>query len=198
MVLVPSKGMRAVAEGLAGGGPRYVVVDTTFSTVNMGDVAVAALRKEGVPARDIVRATVPGFKDLAVECKRRLDAGAEIAIACGFVGAAEIDKVCGHEASLGIMQARLATGKHILECFVHEDEADDDATLIRVATNRVAEHAVNAFWLLEKPDELIKRAGTGQRQGYDDVGPATPGRARPKRDAPRALDRPARKTLGGR
>lgn len=181
--------------------PRYVVVDTTFSTVDMGAVAVATLRSHGIPTADIQRLTVPGFKDLAVECKRRLDAGAHIAIACGMAGAAEIDKVCAHESSLGLMSARLATNKHILECFVHMDEAKDDAELIRITHNRVSEHATNAFWLLEDPAQLVRRAGTGQRQGFEDVGAADaakPAAARPNQPkAGRAVDRKAAKTIGG-
>ncbi|MEA3166352.1 MAG: riboflavin synthase, partial [Thermoplasmata archaeon] len=79
--------------------------------------------------------------------------------------------------SLAIGQAQLMTSTHILEVFVHMDEARDDAELVRIATNRVAEHAVNAYWLLERPEELVKRAGTGQRQGFSDLGPADPARS---------------------
>ncbi len=156
---------------------RYGVVDTTFSTVNMGDVAVATLKTVGIPDARIVRRTVPGFKDLAVAAQQLIQrAGCDIVIACGMVGPEPIDKQCGHEASLSIAQAQLATSTHVLEVFVHMDEASSDAELIRVAENRVAEHAVNAYWLLEKPEELVKRAGTGQRQGFQDLGPAAPER----------------------
>jgi riboflavin synthase len=58
------------------------------------------------------------------------------------------------------------------------DEARTDAELIAICKNRVAEHAVNAFWLLERPEELAKRAGTGQRQGFSDLGPADAGRGK--------------------
>jgi len=37
---------------------------------------------------------------------------------------------------------------------------------------RSREHAVNAVKLLFKPESLIREAGTGQRQGFEDVGPA--------------------------
>jgi riboflavin synthase len=154
----------------------YGVVDTTFSTVDMGGIAVRTLRGLKVPDDRIVRVTVPGFKDLAVAAKRLLEKGASIAIACGMVGPEPIDKQCGHEASLAIAQAQLMASAHILEVFVHMDEAGSDAQLVRIVENRVAEHAVNAYWLMERPDELLKRAGTGQRQGFDDVGPADPQR----------------------
>lgn len=154
------------------GPPHYAVVDTTFSTVNMGDVAVATLREQGIDASRIHRVTVPGFKDLAVGCKRLIEDGCAVAIACGMPGPEPIDKQCAHEASLAIGQAQLMVSTHILEVFVHMDEVATDAELIAVCKNRVAEHAVNAIWLVEKPEELLRRAGTGQRQGFADVGPA--------------------------
>jgi riboflavin synthase len=157
--------------------PTYGVVDTTFSTVNMGDVAIAQWRKLGIAPARIRRRTVPGFKDLAVAAKQMIeDDGCAIVLACGMPGPEPIDKQCGHEASLAIGQVQLLTSRHVLEVFVHMDEARDDDELIRICRNRVAEHAVNAYWLLEKPRELVARAGTGQRQGFDDIGPANPKR----------------------
>lgn len=154
------------------GPPHYAVVDTTFSTVDMGAVAVETLRGLGIAAERIHRVTVPGFKDLAVACKRLIEQGCSVAVACGMPGPEPIDKACAHEASLALGQAQLMTSTHILEVFVHMDEAATDAELIAVCRNRVAEHAVNAYWLTEKPDELVRRAGTGQRQGFADVGAA--------------------------
>lgn len=156
--------------------PVYGVVDTTFSTVNMGAVAVRTLHGLGIPESRVVRRTVPGFKDLAVAAQRMVEEGCDVVVACGMVGPEPIDKQCGHEASLAIAQAQLMTSTHILEVFVHMDEAKDDAQLIQVTENRVGEHAVNAYWLMEKPEELVKRAGTGQRQGFGDLGPADPKR----------------------
>jgi riboflavin synthase len=158
-------------------GPRYGIVDTTFSTVDMGAVAAETLLGLGIAPGRIVRRTVPGFKDLAVAAKQMVERdGCAIVIACGMPGPEPIDKQCGHEASLAIGQAQLMTSTHILEVFVHMDEAQGDAELIAICRNRVAEHAVNAYWLLERPEELAKRAGTGQRQGFADLGPADPAR----------------------
>jgi riboflavin synthase len=157
--------------------PRYGVVDTTFSTVDMGAIAVEALRGAGIAADRVSSVTVPGFKDLAVAAKILIERhGCGIVLACGMPGPEPIDKQCGHEASLAIGQAQLMTSTHILECFVHMDEARSDAELIRICQNRVAEHALNLVWLLERPEELRKRAGTGQRQGFSDVGAADPAR----------------------
>lgn len=169
---VPTPPVANVQPALHGPVPHYAVVDTTFSTVDMGAIAVATLRQQGIPATRIHRVTVPGFKDLAVACKRLIERGCAIAIACGMPGPEPIDKQCAHEASLSLGQAQLLTSTHILEVFVHMDEAKTDAELIAVCRNRVAEHAVNAVWLAEKPEELLRRAGTGQRQGFADVGPA--------------------------
>ncbi len=148
------------------------IVDTTFSKVNMGDIAIDELKKQGTGFR-IIRRTVPGFKDLAVECKILIEKeGCDIVMALGMPGPEEIDKQCAHEASQGIMMAQLLTNTHILEVFVHMDEAKDDRELIWLTERRVREHAVNAYNMLFYPDRLVKQAGTGQRQGFDDVGPA--------------------------
>jgi riboflavin synthase len=63
------------------------------------------------------------------------------------------------------------TNRHIIEVFVHEDEAPDDKTLAILASRRAEEHALNAVLLLFYPEKLTKMAGTGQRQGYEDAGP---------------------------
>lgn len=158
--------------------PRYGVVDTTFATVAMGRIAIDALLAQGIAPQRIFHRTVPGFKDLAVAAKQMIEqGGCDIVVACGMVGPEPIDKQCGHEASLAIGQAQLMTSTPILEVFVHMDEAATDAQLIAVCRNRVAEHAVNAYWMMEKPEELVARAGTGQRQGFADLGAADPRKA---------------------
>jgi riboflavin synthase len=37
---------------------------------------------------------------------------------------------------------------------------------------RSREHALNVVKMLSRPEKMIKEAGTGQRQGFEDVGPA--------------------------
>ncbi len=151
---------------------RIGIVDTTFARVNMGDIAIDELKKQGT-GFEIIRRTVPGFKDLAVECKILIEKeGCDIVMALGMPGPEPIDKQCAHEASQGIMMAQLLTNTHILEVFVHMDEAKDDKELIWLTERRVREHAVNAYNMLFHPERLIKQAGTGQRQGFEDVGPA--------------------------
>ena len=63
------------------------------------------------------------------------------------------------------------TGKHVIEVFVHEDEAGDEKELRWLAERRAREHAVNAFDLLFRPERLERNAGKGLRQGFEDAGP---------------------------
>lgn len=149
------------------GRPVVAVVDTTFARFDMGSVALEELNN--FPVRTI-RSTVPGVKDLGVECKRLLDSGADIALACGMVGGADIDRQCAHEASLGIQMAKMMTTKHILEVFVHENEAKDEKDLTALFEDRTRKHARNAARLLLEPQWLIKHAGHGLRQGRADAG----------------------------
>jgi riboflavin synthase len=148
------------------------IVDTTFARVDMASAAIKKLN-ELTSRIKIVRYTVPGIKDLPVACKKLIEEeGCEIVMALGMPGKAEKDKVCAHEASQGLMLAQLMTNKHIIEVFVHEDEAKDDKELEWLAKRRAEEHAENVYYLLFKPEYLRKNAGKGLRQGFEDAGPA--------------------------
>ncbi|HUK38368.1 MAG TPA: riboflavin synthase [Methanomicrobiales archaeon] len=150
---------------------RIGVADTTFARVDMGRFAVDELKKHA--SVSIERATVPGIKDLPVACKKLIEErGCELVMALGMPGAAEKDRACAHEASQGIILAQLMTNRHIVEVFVHEDEAGDARELAWLAERRTREHAVNAVKLLGSPQALQREAGTGQRQGFPDAGPA--------------------------
>jgi riboflavin synthase len=61
--------------------------------------------------------------------------------------------------------------KHIIEVFVYEDEAKDEKELAWLAESRAREHAINALELIFKPENLIKKAGKGLREGFKDAGP---------------------------
>ena len=155
---------------------RIGIADTTFARYDMARAAIAALKREA--SVEIVRYTVPGIKDLPVACKKLLeDEKCEIVMALGMPGKEEKDRMCAHEASSGLIMAQLMTNRHIIEVFVHEDEAPDEPTLARLAEKRTAEHAQNAVRLLFYPEKLIRLAGTGQRQGYEDAGPIVGGSA---------------------
>jgi riboflavin synthase len=153
---------------------RIGVVDTMFARYDMGAEALDELKQcPGYGSRfEVVRRTVPGFKDLAVECKRLIEQqDCRIVVALGMPGKAAIDQVCAHEASQGLMQAQLMTSTHILEVFVHENEEDDPVRLAAVCQDRARKHALNAYWMLYEPEQLVRQAGQGVRQGYEDAGP---------------------------
>lgn len=148
------------------------IADTTFARVDMGGAAISELKGMGTGFK-IVRYTVPGIKDLPVACKKLLEEqGCDIVMALGMPGGKAIDRQCAHEASTGLISCQLMTNKHIVEVFVHADEAKDDKELAWLAERRAREHARNTYYLLFKPEELARNAGKGLRQGYEDAGPA--------------------------
>ena len=147
------------------------IVDTTFARYDMATSAIRELGDTGTGFR-IERYTVPGVKDLPVACKKLIEErNCDIVMALGMPGPMEKDKVCAHEASTGLIRAQLMTNKHIIEVFVHADEAKNDAELASLADSRAREHALNVYDLLFRPERLTSRAGTGQRQGFEDEGP---------------------------
>ena len=150
---------------------RIGIADTTFARYDMAASAIAELKSQGTGFR-IERVTVPGVKDLPVACKKLLEErDCELVMALGMPGGKDIDKVCAHEASTGLIRVQLLTNRHIIEVFVHEDEAKDGKELAWLADRRSREHAVNAYDLLFRPGRLQKLAGKGQREGFDDAPP---------------------------
>jgi riboflavin synthase len=149
------------------------IVDTMFARTDMGAMAIDEIKK-GYPEVEIVRRTVPGVKDLPVECKKLLEGGCASAMAIGMVGGAPVDQVCAHEASQGIQQVKLLTNKHVIEVFVHENEAWSEKEFLEICENRVRKHAHNTVLLVTDPEKLIEYAGKGVRQGKEDEGPVDP------------------------
>ena len=146
------------------------IADTTFARFDMGHAAIDEL-KSNVTGFKIIRYTVPGIKDLPVACKKLFDEQeCDIVIALGMPGAMPIDKQCAHEASMGLISVQLLCSKHIIEVFVHEDEAENESELSWLAERRTREHARNVIDLLFNPQKLIKNAGKGLRQGFEDAG----------------------------
>jgi len=144
------------------------IADTTFARFDMADSAVDELRKIGTGFR-IEHYTVPGIKDLPAACKILFDRGCDLVMALGMPGSKTIDKQCAHEASSGLINLQILSGKHILEVFVHEDEAGNDKELAWLMDRRTREHAVNAYNLIFHQDVLQKNAGKGLRQGFEDA-----------------------------
>ena len=146
------------------------VADTTFARFDMAKSAIDELRSNNTGFK-IIRYTVPGVKDLPVACKKLFDEKeCDIVIALGMPGKEPIDKQCAHEASTGLIQAQLMCNKHIIEVFVHEDEAKDEKELAWLADMRAREHAINCSDLLFNPEKLTKMAGKGFREGFEDAG----------------------------
>ena len=145
------------------------IADTTFARYDMGKAAIDQLKKMGTGFK-IMRYTVPGVKDLPAACRRLFDKGCDLVMALGMPGGKPIDKQCAHEASTGLIQLQIMLGKHIIEVFVHEDEAVDEKELKFLMDRRTREHAENAYNLLFHPEILQKNAGKGLRQGFEDAG----------------------------
>ena len=88
-----------------------------------------------------------------------------------MAGPKPIDKQCAHEAAMGLQIVQLMTNKHILEVFVHMDEAKKEKEIYQIAKNRAEKHALNALALLKDKTALTPYAGMGRRQGKADNGP---------------------------
>lgn len=151
---------------------RIGIADTTFARYDMARSAIDELQSH-ITGFKIIRYTVPGIKDLPVGCKILFDQHeCDIVMAFGMPGAQPIDKQCAHEASMGLISTQLMCNKHIIEVFVHEDEAKDEKELVWLADQRAREHALNVVDLLFHPEHLTKQAGLGKREGFTDAGPA--------------------------
>ncbi len=149
---------------------KFGIVDTTFARYDMGSAVVDELNSTGT-GFVTVRYTVPGIKDIPVAAKKLIEEQqCDIVIACGMPGPKPVDKNSAQVASMGIMQVQLMTNTHVIEVFVHEDEAKTPDELAWLCNRRAREHALNAYYLLFNPGKLTENAGKGLRQGYDDVG----------------------------
>jgi len=146
------------------------IADTTFARFDMAQSAIDEMKLNNTRFK-IIRYTVPGIKDLPVACKKLFEeSNCDIVLALGMPGAQLIDKQCAHEASMGLIQTQLLCNKHIIEVFVHEDEAKDEKELAWLTDRRIREHALNVLDLIFKPENLTKNAGKGLRQGFEDAG----------------------------
>jgi len=149
---------------------RVGIVDTMFARVDMYPFVLEAFKDAGWKP-EIVRRTVPGVKDMPVEALGMLNGGCDIVITLAMGGGAQVDYTCVHESCASLQQVMLMTGKHVVDVVVHRNEAKNDAKLLSICRNRAYKHAINTYWLLNRPEELTKRAGTGERQGFENEGP---------------------------
>jgi len=151
---------------------RVGIVDTTFARVDMGAIVESIIREE-LPNAKVIRYTVPGLKDIPVAAKKLIvEYGCDGVITLGWVGKTLTDKLSYVVASIALQLVQLETLKHVIDVTVHEDEAEDEEKLRKIAVDRASKHARNLVVLLTKGGEgLRKYAGMGLRQGYPDVGP---------------------------
>jgi riboflavin synthase len=136
----------------------------------MAGAAIDELQRQG-GGFEIARYTVPGIKDLAAGAKILFDHGCDLVMTLGMVGRQTVDKDCALAADFGLQAVQARVGRHIIGVMVHEEEAADEKKLAWLFDRRTREHAINAYDLLFRPDAIRARAGTGQREGYDDAGP---------------------------
>ena len=146
------------------------ICDTMFARADMGGLAERTIAGYAPKGTKIERVTVPGIKDLPVAAKKLIEEKkCGIVVALGMVGGAEIDQVCAHEASQGLIFAQLLTNKHILGVFVHETEAKNSQELCGIMRDRTIKHSKNAVDLLFYPEKLRANTGHGKRQGHPDA-----------------------------
>jgi riboflavin synthase len=147
------------------------ICDTTFARFDMATAAIDQIKSQ-ISNITFLRRTVPGVKDLPVASKKLIEEeDCELVMAFGMPGPEDIDKLCAHEASTGLINAQLMTNTHIIEVFVHEDEGKDDKDLKILAENRARQHADNVVKMFFKPEKFRKEAGMGMREGREDKGP---------------------------
>lgn len=153
---------------------RIGLVDTTFARVRMADFAYDVLKKiQSTNTLDvgIVRRTVPGHKELAVECRLLFEyEQCDLCIVFGWVGGRPADSVSANEAALALAYAKVLSKKHILEVMIFETEFSNDALLFAGARARAEEHAVNAINLLLNESYFVENAGSGNREGATPAG----------------------------
>ena len=125
------------------------IADTMFARVDMFRIVRKALDDSMEAGIRLERYTVPGVKDLPVACKILFEKGCDICLALGMPGDKPIDKQCAHEASTGLINCQLQTGKHIVEVFVYLDEGKNEKELFDIAKNRAYDHTMNAIALLK-------------------------------------------------
>jgi len=146
------------------------IADTTFSRVDLFAFVEEQLSESNFDG-ETERYTVSGVKDLPIACKLLFEKyNCDIVLALGMPGAEKIDKTCSHEASTSIQQVQLLVNKHILEVFIHMDEAKDEKELFEISKDRTKKHTLNALELLKSKTALSPFAGKGRRQGFADAG----------------------------
>jgi riboflavin synthase len=150
---------------------RIGIVDTTFSRVDLGSIAVAEIRRLA-PGAKVKRYTVPGIRDTPLACKILIEKGkCNMVISTAMVSRAGAEKRVEDQSVMGIMLVQLLTNTHVICAFFDEKEVQDKNKLYSMVADRTRKHVLNALRLLSAPEDLTVYAGLGLRQGSRDVGP---------------------------
>lgn len=145
------------------------ITDTMYAQYDMGGLAIGTIEENSDV--DIERYTVPGYNEQPLAARRLIEEhGCDIVIAVGMASPYMHNKTYLQRASEGFQQVALDTDTHVLEVFVHIDEAKGPEELVETLEDRVVEHSKNALDLLEGKETLTPRAGKGIRQGSSDAG----------------------------
>ncbi len=149
---------------------RIGIVDTTFARVDMARHAIEEIQKN-VPKAQILRITVPGFKNTPWAARKLIvENECDGILVLGWIGKSLTDKLTYAVTSMGLVLLQIEYGKPIVDVTVHEDESEDPKELYNIAIDRARKHAVNLVKLI-RGEDLSKYAGKGLRQGRPDVGP---------------------------
>jgi riboflavin synthase len=82
------------------------IADTTFAKYDLAKIAIREIKRQA--SVSVIRRTVPGIKDLPVGAKKLIEEDkCDLVMAFGMPGKEEIDKICAHEASQGLIMAQL-------------------------------------------------------------------------------------------
>ncbi len=148
------------------------IVDTAYSRVDMAKVVCNFFRQNELKIGnniEIIRATVPGHKELAVGALSLFEKNdCDVCIVFGWVGPKESDLVSAHEAALAIAFGKVKVSRHILECFVFESQHEETA-LKDIATNRAIAHMKSALSIVSDDSLSSIKSSIGDREGDENA-----------------------------
>lgn len=148
------------------------IVDTAYSRVDMAKVInleFEQMQRDHCQSIELLRATVPGHKELAVGALQLLEVWqCDVCIVLGWVGSKDSDLTSAHEASIAVAMAKVKTSRHILECFVFESK-HDESDLCDIASNRAVAHLKSALQLVSDNVLTAIQSSIGDREGEPNV-----------------------------
>lgn len=148
------------------------IIDTAYSRVDMATVIEDEFRNTQLidyQPVELVFATVPGHKELAVGALRLIENNqCNICITLGWVGPKECDQTSAHEAALAIAMAKVKTSCHILECFIFEANYNEE-DLAKIASKCAVSHLKSALQLVSVDPMRAVPSSIGDREGQQNA-----------------------------